>query len=203
MGKLSSKSSSITKHVIGIESTLMKFIPTYLGFENNVRMIGIYGMGGLGKTTLARVVYDEFRNHFEGSSFIANVKEDSIKKGLPNLQTQLLKDILKDKNISVENVYDGVAEIKNRLNCKKVLLVIDDVDRLDQLEKLAGENDRFGLGSWIIITTRDEHVLIQHEVHNKYNLNGLNNDDDLKLFCWKAFRNEQPKKVICNCPKKL
>ena len=75
--KLSSKSSSITKNVIGIESTLMKFIPSYLGFENNVRMIGIYGMGGLGKTTLARVVYDEFRNHFEGSSFIANVREDS------------------------------------------------------------------------------------------------------------------------------
>ena len=52
----------------------------YLGFENNVRMIGIYGMGGLGKTTVARVVYDEFRNHFEGSSFIANVREDSKKK---------------------------------------------------------------------------------------------------------------------------
>ena len=78
--KLSSKSSSITKNIIGIESTLRKFIPLYLGFENNVRMIGIYGMGGLGKTTVARVVYDEFRNHFEGSSFIANVSEDSKKK---------------------------------------------------------------------------------------------------------------------------
>ena len=76
MEKLSSKSSSITKNFIGIESTLTKFIPSYLGFENNVRMIGIYGMGGLGKTTLARVVYDEFRSHFEGSSFIANVRED-------------------------------------------------------------------------------------------------------------------------------
>ena len=76
MEKLSSKSSSITKNFIGIESTLTKFIPLYLGFENNVHMIGIYGVAGLGKTTLARVVYDEFHNHFEGSSFIPNIRED-------------------------------------------------------------------------------------------------------------------------------
>ena len=113
---------------------------------------------------------------------------------MPELQQQLLQDILKDKNIRVRNDYDGVAEIKNRLHCKKVLLVIDDVDHLDQLQKLAGENDWFGLGSWIIITTRDEHVLIQHEVLKRYNPNGLDNDDALKLFCLKAFKNGKPKK---------
>ena len=194
MEKLSSKSSSITKNFIGIESTLAKFIPSYLSFENNICMIGIYGMGGLGKTTLARAVYDKFRSQFEGSSFIANVKEDSKKQGLPKLQQQLLADILEDKNILIRNVYDGVDIIKKRLCCKKVLLVIDDVDHLDQLEKLVGEHGWFGLGSWIIITTRDEHVLIQHGVLKRYNHNGLNNDDALKLFCLKAFKNEQPKK---------
>ncbi|KAK9994895.1 hypothetical protein SO802_024598 [Lithocarpus litseifolius] len=194
MEKLSSKSSSITKKFIGIESTLAELIPSYLSLENDIRMIGIYGMGGLGKTTLARVVYDKFRGEFEGSSFIANVREDSKKHGLPELQQQLLADILKDRNIRINNVYDGVFEIEKRLRCKKVLLVIDDVDRLDQLEKLAGENDWFGLGSKIIITTRDEHVLIQHRVCTRYNPNGLNNDNALKLFCLKAFQNEQPKK---------
>ncbi|XP_050253003.1 disease resistance protein RUN1-like isoform X3 [Quercus robur] len=194
MKKLSSKPSSIIKKFIAMESIMAKFIPLYLGFENNVRMIGIYGMGGLGKTTLARVVYDEFRSHFEGSSFIANVREDSKKHGLPQLQQQLLADILEDRNIYVRNVYDGVDLIKERLHRKKVLLVIDDVDHLDQLTNLAGEQDWFGLGSWIIITTRDEHVLKLHGVLNRYNPNGLNNDDALKLFCLKAFKNEQPEK---------
>ena len=192
MKKLSSKSSGITKNFIGIESELEKFIPSYLGFENNVCMTGIYGMGGLGKTTLARVVYDEYCNNFEGFSFIANVRDFSKKKGLPKLQQQLLRDILKDKSICVSNVYDGVVEIKKRLHCQKVLLVIDDVDHVDQLQNLAGGHDWFGLGSWIIITTRDEHVLIQHEVLNRYNPNGLNKDDALKLFYLKAFKNEQP-----------
>uniref|UniRef100_A0A7N2MI78 ADP-ribosyl cyclase/cyclic ADP-ribose hydrolase n=1 Tax=Quercus lobata TaxID=97700 RepID=A0A7N2MI78_QUELO len=143
MEKLSSKSSSITKNFAGMESTIAKMIPLYLGFENNVYMIGIHGMGGLGKTTLARIVYDEFHSHFEGSSFIANVGEDSQKYGLPRLQKQLLVDILKDKEINIRNVY-GVDMIKKRLCHKKVLLVIDNVNHLDQLEKLAGEKNWLG-----------------------------------------------------------
>ena len=173
---------------------MAKFIPLYLGFENNVRMIGIYGMGGLGKTTLARTVYVEFRSHFDGSSFIANVRKDSKKHGLPILQQQLLVDTLFDGNICIRNVHDGVEMIMKRLRDKKVLLVIDDVDHLDQLKYLAGDHGWFGLGSWIIITTRDEHVLIQHGVLKRYNPNGLNDDDALKLFCLKTFKNEQPKK---------
>ena len=124
-----------------MESTIAKMIPLYLGFENNVYMIGIYGMGGLGKTTLARIVYDQFYSHFEGSSLIANVREDSQKHGLPRLQKQLLVDILKEKEINIQNVYGGVNMIKKRLCRKKVLLVIDDVNHLDQLEKLVGEKN--------------------------------------------------------------
>ncbi|XP_030924500.1 TMV resistance protein N-like [Quercus lobata] len=120
-------------------------------------------------------------------------REDSKMKGLPQLQQQLLADILGDQNIKIRNVYEGVDMIKKRLCHKKVLLVIDDVDRLDQLDKLAGEQDWFGLGSWIIITTRDEHVLVQHGVHKRYKPEVLNNEDASKLFCLKAFKMEQPK----------
>ena len=50
-------------------------------------------MGGLGKTTLARAVYDRFSNYFEGFSFIANIREVSEKGDLISLQQQLLEDI--------------------------------------------------------------------------------------------------------------
>ena len=156
-------------------------------------MIGIYGMGGLGKTTLARTVYVEFRSHFDGSSFIANVREDSKKHGLPILQQQLLLDTLFGRNIRIRNVYDGVEMIMKRLRDKKVLIVIDDVDHLDQLKYLAGDHGWFGSGSWIIITTRNEHVLIQHGVLKRYKPKVLNNDNASKIFCLKAFKMEQPK----------
>ena len=95
---------------------MAKLIPTYLGFENNVYMMGIYGMGGLGKITLARVIYDEFPSYFEGSSFIANVRKILKKHGLPRLQQQLLANILEDRKIDIRNVYEGVEMIKKRLS---------------------------------------------------------------------------------------
>ncbi|XP_030964564.1 TMV resistance protein N-like [Quercus lobata] len=190
--KLSSGFSSIPTNLVGIDSSVEELLTSYLGFMNGVYMIGISGMGGLGKTTLARVVYDKFRCHFEASSFVGNIREESEKCGLLPLQKKLLAQILEERNIDIWDVYEGVDMIKRRIHHKKVLLVLDDVNQLHQLEMLAGEHGWFGLGSWIIITTRDQHLLVQHGVHEVYKPNGLNHDDALKLFCLKAFKNEQP-----------
>ncbi|XP_065630504.1 disease resistance protein RUN1 [Quercus suber] len=182
------------KDLVGIDSSVEELFASHLVLGNNVCMIGICGMGGLGKTTLARVIYEKFSNHFEGSSFFANVRERLEKRGLHELQQQLLDEILEGYNKSIPNVHEGVNLIKDRLRRKKVLLVLDDVNHMNQLEKLAGEHCWFGLGSWIIITTRDEHLLVQHKVNKICKPNVLNNDYALKLFCLKAFKNEQPKK---------
>ena len=111
---------------------------------------------------------------------------------------------MKDKEINIQNVYEGVEEINSsRLRHKRVLLVLDDVNHKDQLENLVGEHDWFGSGSWIIVTTRDEHVLDQHGVLKRYKPKVLNNDDALKLFCFKAFKMEQPKEGYMQLSQKV
>ena len=178
----------ITKDLVGIHSRLEE-LESYLALDSkDVLFIGIWGMGGMGKTTLARVVYHMFSKEFEARGFIKDVKKNFEKNGCVSLQQKIINEVLMEKNLKIEEEYDGVLKIKNRLCRKRVILVLDDVDKLKQLEMLSGEHDWFGPGSRIIITARDKQVLVAHGVYNIYEVKGLNDENALQLFRSKAFR---------------
>ena len=181
-----------TNSLVGINSRVEKLMSLLAIGSNDVRIIGIWGMGGIGKTTLARVVYDKAFNEFEGGCFIFDVRGESKKCGLPSLQQKLIREILMDDSVNIRDDCDGVRTIKNRLCHKNVLLVLDNVNQFNQLEKLAGDSKWFGLGSRVIITTRDEHLLTRHKVHEIYEAQGFNDYDALNLFSLKAFNKYHP-----------
>ena len=144
-----------TKELVGITSRVEKSM-SHLAVESNVvHLIGIWGMGGMGKTTLARVVYKMISNKFDACSFISNVRGVYEKHGILQLQQTLLNNLLILRDRKVKDVDDGVYMIKNRLHHKKILLVLDDVNELDQLNKLVAKHDWLVPGSRVIITTRD------------------------------------------------
>jgi hypothetical protein len=156
---------------------------------NDRRMAGIWGPGGIGKSSIAKAIYNSIAPRFEGSCFLADVRETS----LLILQNNLLSEIL-GINMEVHSVDRGVMVIKDRLSSIRVLLILDDVDHLYQLRMLAGEVDWFGLGSRIIITTRDRKVLTGHGVVDRliYEVGELDFEEALELFRRNAFRDNEP-----------
>ncbi|XP_056173177.1 disease resistance protein RUN1-like [Syzygium oleosum] len=191
--KLGPRLSSVVGNLVGMHSRVADVVEHLCLGESDVRSIGIWGMGGIGKTTVARAVYDRICGKFDdGCSFLANVREVSEKNGLIYLQNEFLGDILHEDNLRIRDDHRGANMIKERLRHKKVLLVLDDVDEKEQLEKLAGDLDWFGRGSRIIITTRDQHLLLQYGVNAIYKAEKLSIDEALELFCLKSFRSQDP-----------
>ncbi|KAM5551659.1 hypothetical protein ABKV19_026486 [Rosa sericea] len=186
-------SSSVDKGFIGMDSRIHDLLSNYICPQlGGVRFIGIHGMRGIGKTTLARAIHDEICQDFDRSCFLSNVREMSKKNGLVSLQEKLLSRILLAKIENIEDEYTGAAMIERRLCRIKVLVVIDDVDQLTQLEKLAGSRNWFGPGSRVIITTTDVQLLKAQDVDATYKANGLNRDEALQLLSLKAFKKCPP-----------
>ncbi|XP_021817912.1 TMV resistance protein N-like [Prunus avium] len=183
----------VAEHPVGMQAQVQVMnVLLDLG-ENDVRMVGVWGTGGVGKTTIAKAVYNSIAHKFEGCSFLANLRERSKShEGSIGLQENLLSDILRVKNLKVTNVDKGAVVIQERLSCRKVLLVLDDVNDMDQLQNLAGACEWFGAGSRIIITTRDKQLLKAHDVNLIHAVKILNEPEALELLSWYAFKRSEP-----------
>nr|WIL60029.1 nodulation protein [Melilotus officinalis] len=177
----------IADYTVGLVPRLEEVCPLLELESPEVLVVGIYGVGGIGKTTLARALYNMIEHQFEASCFLSNVRESSNRHGLVHLQNMLLSNMLGLK-INLGDASEGVSLIKQRLHRKKVLLILDDVDALEQLEGLVGGLDWFGSGSRVIVTTRDRHLLAFHRVEITYEIQELNRVDALELLSHKVFK---------------
>ena len=162
-------------------------------------MLVIHGLLGIGKTTIAKTIFNLIAYHFERSSFLEDVRENSkTNDGVLQLQKALYYEILGARNLKVH----GISKIMEKLRHKKILLILDDVDKLVQVENLLGKCNWFASGSRIIITTREEKVLstLQEDCHltyYNYRVKELDEHESRKLLCQHAFkRNETPKDYL-------
>ncbi|XP_004289196.1 PREDICTED: protein SUPPRESSOR OF npr1-1, CONSTITUTIVE 1-like [Fragaria vesca subsp. vesca] len=186
--------------------TRIKEIESRLDLESNgVLTIGIWGLGGIGKTTLAREVFKKIRNQFHVSGFVSHVRSRSEVE----LQQRLCESFLGDGNFNIDTVEKGIKLLEKALKKKKVLIILDEVDNFRQIECLApggplGE-DIWGGGSRLIITTRDRSLLRNFNVQDNkiYEVEKLREDEALQLLCQTAFKKVNPPEEFAALSKSL
>ncbi|KEH28178.1 disease resistance protein (TIR-NBS-LRR class), putative [Medicago truncatula] len=196
LAKLDNTFMPLPEHTVGLESRVEKMVPWIENNSTKVCMIGIWGMGGLGKTTAAKAIYNQIHRKFVYRSFIENIRETCERDSKGGwhicLQQQLLSDLLKTKE-KIHNIASGTIAIKKMLSAKKVLIVLDDVTKVEQVKALYESRKWFGAGSVLIVTSRDAHILKSLQVDHVYPVNEMDQKESLELFSWHAFRQASPR----------
>nr|XP_048320578.1 disease resistance-like protein DSC1 [Ziziphus jujuba var. spinosa] len=149
-------------------------------------------MGGIGKTTLAKIVFQKLSNSqsFDRCCFLEDVRK--IHKGsggLDHLTKDVISCLLNEKTIrKMDTPVEAFSPtIFQRLRCVKALIVLDDVDSSTQLEAFVNGCCVLAPGSRIIVTTRDEQVL-KTATDSIHKVERLNDIESLELFRLCAFR---------------
>ena len=187
------------ENIVGMDFHLKQLKSMMKTERDDVYMVGIYRIGGIGKTTMAMAIYNDISSQFVGSCFL-RVGETS---NLLELQKKLLKDTLKDRIVEILDRCEGINKIKKMLWEKRVLIVLDDVDEIEQLKHLAGKYGWYGPKSIVIITTKDKNLLNQHGVDQFYEVKELDHKEAIELFNWWAFKRNIPRsqdfKYLSDC----
>ncbi|KAI4375919.1 hypothetical protein MLD38_013733 [Melastoma candidum] len=190
------RSPYLPKDVVPIKSqveeviSLLELSPTRC--ESPARVVGIYGNRGMGKTTLAGMVYKRVHIGFEGFSFL-QLDDNANWDNLVHLQRKLLLDVFKVNSQQFHDLRSNADEIKKKFQGRKLLLVLDNVTSKDQVRHFGvdGRGHWLSGGSRVIITTKHRHLLDDLNVDEKYEVT-MCRRDSLQMFSRHVFGSDHP-----------
>ncbi|XVE61080.1 hypothetical protein DITRI_Ditri06bG0011200 [Diplodiscus trichospermus] len=180
--------------VIGRDDDMENIIDILIhqGEDKDLLVNPIVGIGGLGKTTIAKMVYNDERmdHHFDLKMWVcvsANFNVAKLARDICSLAT--------GKNCSDLTIEQLQYCLRSTLMGSKFLLILDDVWNDDRAKWIELRDLLIGgaLGSKIVATTRSSVVATIIGNVPAYNLTGLSQEDCLSLFLKWAFNEGQEK----------
>ncbi|GLJ27160.1 hypothetical protein SUGI_0532490 [Cryptomeria japonica] len=196
MQKLKIVPLDVAIYPVGLEEVVADFEMTLtesVKAHPNVQVVGIWGMGGSGKTTLARELYNQKCSSAYKSSFLSDIRDAANRSELLKKQMKLLEDLGFDfQGKSFDSIEQGKMILSNYLRSVQVLIILDDIDHTDQLEALLPPKGILGWGSVIIVTTREREILKCSGISSIYKMKTMDPVHAEQLFCWHAFKQSTP-----------
>ncbi|GLJ06502.1 hypothetical protein SUGI_0040500 [Cryptomeria japonica] len=154
-------------------------------------------MGGAGKTTLAKELFNQKSLNYSEAAFLFDVREVSERRELPSLQLKLLKDLFHRHDLSFTSIEEGTNYLNQSLQQSPAhlsfLIFIDDINHVEQLNALLVVDILNRLNkNLVIVTTHDIGVVRILGITIGYRLGGMDVNNGSELFCWHAFDQPNP-----------
>ncbi|KAG0530867.1 hypothetical protein BDA96_05G224000 [Sorghum bicolor] len=149
------------------------------------KKVSIVGVGGLGKTTLAKAVYENLKSQFDCAAFVSVGRDLDLVKVFKDILFDLDKEEYKDIHETKRGLEFLIREVREFLENKRYFIVVDDVWEVEKWKKIEVAFIENNCGSRVITTTRS--VNVAKASGEVYKLKPLSDDDSMNLFYTRIF----------------
>ncbi|XP_058204020.1 disease resistance protein RPM1-like [Rhododendron vialii] len=181
--------------LVGIEKPKSHLIEWLLDEDPRLKVLSVVGMGGLGKTTLTKQVYDDaiVKRHFQNHAWITLSESFKVEELLRDMIRVLFEEVRQPLPRGVDNMDANSLKgiIHAFLRQKRYVVILDDVWGIQAWQVLRIILPECNCGSRVILTTRNVDLAssASEEYHGMvYNLEPLPREESWALFCSKTFK---------------